>query len=109
MFGRTGLTTFAAVALTFIFACGRGEQGRAGDRHGAHQEDIAAAETSAVVAMPDTMEVIYSCPMHPQVVRSAPGKCSICGMDLVAKHVSSDSTAGGSHDHSDSGHEGHGH
>ncbi|MBF0256269.1 MAG: efflux RND transporter periplasmic adaptor subunit [Gammaproteobacteria bacterium] len=27
----------------------------------------------------------YVCPMHPQIVRDAPGNCPICGMDLVAK------------------------
>lgn len=25
----------------------------------------------------------YTCPMHPQIVQSAPGACPICGMDLV--------------------------
>jgi Cu(I)/Ag(I) efflux system membrane fusion protein len=25
----------------------------------------------------------YTCPMHPQIVRDAPGKCPICTMDLV--------------------------
>ncbi len=25
----------------------------------------------------------YTCPMHPQIVRDAPGACPICGMDLV--------------------------
>src|SRR5512145_3276101 len=25
----------------------------------------------------------YSCPMHPQIVRDAPGSCPICGMALV--------------------------
>src|SRR5689334_12700942 len=25
----------------------------------------------------------YRCPMHPQIVRDKPGKCPICGMDLV--------------------------
>jgi Cu(I)/Ag(I) efflux system membrane fusion protein len=29
----------------------------------------------------------YVCPMHPQIVRDAPGSCPICGMDLVAKEV----------------------
>jgi Cu(I)/Ag(I) efflux system membrane fusion protein len=27
----------------------------------------------------------YTCPMHPQIVRDAPGSCPICGMDLVPK------------------------
>jgi hypothetical protein len=27
----------------------------------------------------------YTCPMHPQVVKNAPGKCPICGMNLVKK------------------------
>ena len=26
----------------------------------------------------------YTCPMHPEVVRSKPGKCPKCGMTLVA-------------------------
>ena len=32
-----------------------------------------------------------TCPMHPQIVQDNPGKCPICGMDLVPK-----STSGGS-------------
>ena len=28
----------------------------------------------------------YTCPMHPEVVQSSPGKCPKCGMDLVEKH-----------------------
>ncbi|HYN79207.1 MAG TPA: heavy metal-binding domain-containing protein [Lamprocystis sp. (in: g-proteobacteria)] len=32
-------------------------------------------------------EVTYVCPMHPEVVRTEPGKCPICGMDLVVKTV----------------------
>lgn len=30
-------------------------------------------------------EQLYTCPMHPQIVRNEPGKCPICGMDLVPK------------------------
>lgn len=26
----------------------------------------------------------YTCPMHPQIIQDTPGKCPICGMDLVA-------------------------
>lgn len=28
---------------------------------------------------------IYTCPMHPEIIRNEPGKCPICGMDLVEK------------------------
>jgi Cu2+-exporting ATPase len=31
--------------------------------------------------------VEYTCPMHPEVVRTAPGSCPICGMDLVPRIV----------------------
>ncbi len=38
-------------------------------------------------AMPATaiQQVIYTCPMHPQIEQTAPGKCPICGMTLVPK------------------------
>src|SRR5687767_5295323 len=25
----------------------------------------------------------YTCPMHPEVIKDAPGKCPKCGMDLI--------------------------
>jgi len=28
---------------------------------------------------------IYTCPMHPEIIKDKPGKCPICGMDLVKK------------------------
>jgi Cu(I)/Ag(I) efflux system membrane fusion protein len=30
-------------------------------------------------------KVVYTCPMHPQVQQDKPGKCPLCGMDLVQK------------------------
>ena len=42
---------------------------------------VAAASKKAVVAA----AVVYSCPMHPEVVSDKPGKCPKCGMDLVLK------------------------
>ena len=30
-------------------------------------------------------KVLYTCPMHPQIVQEQPGQCPICGMDLVKK------------------------
>ena len=35
---------------------------------------------------------IYTCPMHPEIIRNEPGKCPICGMDLVEK-ISEGSTS----------------
>lgn len=32
----------------------------------------------------------YTCPMHPQIVQDKPGKCPICGMDLVPKDAHSE-------------------
>lgn len=32
-------------------------------------------------------QVEYTCPMHPQIIRKEPGKCPICGMDLVPKQA----------------------
>ena len=40
------------------------------DPHAAHREEAARKQ-------------LYTCGMHPQVIRDAPGKCPICGMELV--------------------------
>jgi Cu(I)/Ag(I) efflux system membrane fusion protein/cobalt-zinc-cadmium efflux system membrane fusion protein len=32
---------------------------------------------------PEAKTNLWRCPMHPQIVKDAPGKCPICGMDLV--------------------------
>jgi len=34
----------------------------------------------------------YTCPMHPEIVRDAPGTCPICGMALESKQVSAQDT-----------------
>jgi len=34
-------------------------------------------------APPAPAAVVYTCPMHPEVQQSGPGKCPKCGMDLV--------------------------
>lgn len=33
----------------------------------------------------ESKEVLYTCPMHPEIVRDKPGNCPICGMTLVEK------------------------
>ncbi|MBI3418883.1 MAG: efflux RND transporter periplasmic adaptor subunit [Proteobacteria bacterium] len=42
--------------------------------HGLFSIGVAHAEEAAVK---------YTCPMHPQIISDKPGKCPICGMDLV--------------------------
>ena len=38
----------------------------------------------AVPALPAGGGSLWTCPMHPQIVRDAPGSCPICGMALEA-------------------------
>jgi Cu+-exporting ATPase len=40
------------------------------------------APDPAAPATPQTAEVAWTCPMHPEIVRAAPGACPICGMAL---------------------------
>ncbi len=43
----------------------------------------AAKHTAADAGSPDASRG-YTCPMHPEVRTSAPGRCPFCGMDLIA-------------------------
>src|SRR3989344_26300 len=33
------------------------------------------------------INIMYTCPMHPEVQKTEPGKCPGCGMDLILKKV----------------------
>ncbi len=46
----------------------------------AHEHHAHAASPSTV---PVAANVAYTCPMHPEVLRDAPGDCPLCGMALV--------------------------
>jgi hypothetical protein len=37
----------------------------------------------AATAEPPQGKSAYTCPMHPEIKRSEPGQCPICGMNLV--------------------------
>ena len=50
--------------------------------HGSAHEPASPAPTAE--------RVEYVCPMHPQIVRSAPGTCPICGMALEPRNATSD-------------------
>lgn len=55
--------------------------------HQPAQKTTLAAENmthdSVSNALSESTETIYSCPMHPQVRQPKPGRCPICGMELV--------------------------
>ncbi len=51
-------------------------------RSGDHDNDPAPADMQA--------NELYTCPMHPEIVRNAPGSCPICNMTLVKKESGSE-------------------
>jgi len=59
---------FCSILLLIVFACNNNK-----DPHASHKTE----------ATPD----IYTCPMHPEIIRDKPGQCPICGMDLVKKET----------------------
>lgn len=68
-----GLYILLVVIAVFISSCQdkKDQDNHAGNDHLAQQQDK-----------------VYTCPMHPEIIRSEPGACPICGMDLVEKGVS---------------------
>lgn len=38
-------------------------------------------------------EVLYTCPMHPEIIRNLPGECPICGMALELRTISINETS----------------
>jgi membrane fusion protein, copper/silver efflux system len=51
-----------------------------------------SASSEKRTAHEHTAKQEYTCPMHPQIVREKPGKCPICGMDLVLKQTAGQET-----------------
>ncbi|MEJ0097860.1 MAG: heavy metal translocating P-type ATPase [Bauldia sp.] len=50
--------------------------------HHSHHDHTHQGHGAPVAAAPAVAGVRYTCPMHPQIVRDAPGACPICGMAL---------------------------
>lgn len=83
-------TMLSTAALLLIAACSQ----RAGDGccggHTERSEPSRSHTPAATGARQDqptrSAEVAYTCPMHPEVIRSSPGKCPKCGMDLVREN-----------------------
>src|SRR6266581_9719631 len=62
--------------------------GQAAHGHGhaharaAHGDDHSHMHTSSQAAQPEKKDVVYVCPMDPEVCESKPGACPKCGMAL---------------------------
>lgn len=77
---RPGRRWIAALGLCLIAGCGP-QPPQAGGT-------AAAADDAALEHARKRQDPKYVCPMHPQIVRDAPGTCPICGMALVPKKPS---------------------
>jgi Cu+-exporting ATPase len=53
--------------------------------HAAQIHTIATVPTPAKTSASDAVE--YSCPMHPEIIREAPGSCPKCGMALEPRTI----------------------
>lgn len=42
---------------------------------------------------------VYTCPMHPQILKDRPGQCPICGMELVRAELSLESSLKSANEH----------
>ncbi len=48
-----------------------------------YAQSLQAPTPAAQIAQPTAAKPMYTCPMHSEVQQDHPGKCPICGMDLV--------------------------
>lgn len=60
---------YLAIISALLFACSDAQKVKDTAKHDHAKEEASATK--------------YTCPMHPNVIQNAPGKCPVCGMDLV--------------------------
>ncbi|KAA6185394.1 efflux RND transporter periplasmic adaptor subunit [Thiohalocapsa marina] len=77
---RRLLPTLLLVATVLLYACGEPRQ--------PPSESIAsAADDTPLEHAEKHLDPKYVCPMHPRIIKDAPGTCPICGMDLVPRQL----------------------
>jgi len=83
---RAALATLALLAPLHASAADEPHVHVTADPHAAHgTPDPHAAHRATAQAEPQPAQAkqLYTCGMHPQVIRDQPGKCPICGMELT--------------------------
>lgn len=56
-----------------------------------HSETASEKHSGSASETSGSQETIYTCPMHPEVRQHEPGRCPICGMDLVPEKKATES------------------
>jgi len=80
---RIGIAVVAGLLVGWLFFHGSGNNATEPANHN-HEQAAAGAEKAT----------IWTCSMHPQIRQDHPGKCPICGMDLIPlKDLSATETA----------------
>lgn len=65
------MKTLNIIFALILFALGCGDKSPSHEGHQEHEQQEKAK--------------VYTCPMHPEIIRNEPGQCPICGMKLVEK------------------------
>ena len=83
----TLVVLLAVASLVFISAC-KGKKTTDHSQHQAMEQDTVSALSAHLPQTDDSAKAeVYTCSMHPQIIRDKPGKCPICNMDLVKKYT----------------------
>jgi membrane fusion protein, copper/silver efflux system len=73
-----------AVTLVMLASCGGGSSRQTSTADsGMRRMPMTDSEMEVVAAV----KAVWTCPMHPEVMKDKPGICPICGMDLVTKEI----------------------
>lgn len=116
MFARILTVTLATAAIAIATSADTTKSPRANERHAARHDTTMKAmgdsthahammHDSTHAAPQDTLKTVHTCPMHPRVMQSAPGRCPVCGMNLVPRKTAAADSVG----HQRSGHGAHTH
>lgn len=85
---KRGIFLLILVLLVVAVAWGRREFSDATARHGEtgmQTFGVTNSPPGITNRPPRPPAILYSCPMHPEIVQDKPGYCPKCGMKLVPK------------------------